>query len=128
MIPGTKLHASKEAGPARHTKASIRHGGPETLFFRHRCNGNNVRNSITSTKMKGIVIKSVGAPWKVVEDLEVPKPSDNQILVKSIATAINPVLVHVLSPLSYPRPLAGHKTDRILLYKVIHICSPLDSL
>ncbi|KAL8751843.1 MAG: hypothetical protein Q9184_005932 [Pyrenodesmia sp. 2 TL-2023] len=41
--------------------------------------------------MKGVIIEGVGAPYKVVEDLEVPEPGEGQVLVKSIATAINPV-------------------------------------
>ncbi|PCH00148.1 Polyketide synthase, enoylreductase [Penicillium occitanis (nom. inval.)] len=41
--------------------------------------------------MKGIIADSVGAPFYITEDLEVPEPSVNQILVKSIYTAINPV-------------------------------------
>lgn len=41
--------------------------------------------------MKGVIIEGVGAPYKVVEDLKVPEPGEGQVLVKSIATAINPV-------------------------------------
>ena len=48
--------------------------------------------------MKGVVVEAVGAPWKVVENLEIPEPSDDQILVKSIATAINPVYELCLKP------------------------------
>ena len=43
--------------------------------------------------MKGVIVEAVGSPYKFVEDLSVPEPSDAQILVKSIATAINPAYV-----------------------------------
>ena len=41
--------------------------------------------------MKGVIVEKAGGPWIVVDDLAVPEPNENQILVKSIATAINPV-------------------------------------
>ena len=41
--------------------------------------------------MKGVVVENVGGPYKVVDDLEKPKPGANQILVKSLYAAINPV-------------------------------------
>jgi len=41
--------------------------------------------------MKGIIVKEVKAEWEVKDDLPVPEPADDQILVKSIYTAINPV-------------------------------------
>lgn len=41
--------------------------------------------------MKGVIIEKAGAPAKVVDDLEVPEPSDDQVLVKSVYSAINPV-------------------------------------
>ena len=44
--------------------------------------------------MKGVIVEAAGAPWKVVDNLEVPKPAADQVLVKSIATAINPVYAH----------------------------------
>ncbi|KAL8916466.1 MAG: hypothetical protein Q9208_008498 [Pyrenodesmia sp. 3 TL-2023] len=47
--------------------------------------------------MKGVIIEGVGAPYKVVEDLEVPEPGEGQVLVKSIATAINPVDTYMSS-------------------------------
>ena len=43
--------------------------------------------------MKGVIVEGVGAPYKVVDNLEVPQPGEHQVLVKSIATAINPVYV-----------------------------------
>jgi hypothetical protein len=43
------------------------------------------------TIMKGVLIESQGAAWKVVDDLPVPEVGDDQILVRSIWTAINPV-------------------------------------
>ena len=44
-----------------------------------------------SSNMKGITIEKPGAPPQLTSDLEVPEPSDTQILVKSIYTAANPV-------------------------------------
>lgn len=41
--------------------------------------------------MKGVIAEKQGAPWTVTDSLEVPEPSADQILVKSIYTAINPV-------------------------------------
>jgi len=41
--------------------------------------------------MKGVAFAKVGAPATLVEDLEMPEPADDQILVKSIYTAINPI-------------------------------------
>ena len=49
--------------------------------------------------MKGVIVEAPGAPWKVVENLEVPKPAPDQILVKSIAAAINPVYALCSIPL-----------------------------
>ena len=49
--------------------------------------------------MKGVIVEAAGAPWKVVDNLEVPKPAADQVLVKSIATAINPVYAHHFIPL-----------------------------
>ena len=43
--------------------------------------------------MKGVIVEAVGSPFKVVHDLKTPDPTDDQVLVKSIATAINPVYV-----------------------------------
>jgi NADPH:quinone reductase-like Zn-dependent oxidoreductase len=44
--------------------------------------------------MKGTILKSAGAAFEVVNDIEKPKPDATQILVKSIATAINPVYAY----------------------------------
>ncbi|KAL3443720.1 chaperonin 10-like protein [Aspergillus insuetus] len=41
--------------------------------------------------MKGIIAEHEKAPFQVTNSLELPEPSANQILVKSIYTAINPV-------------------------------------
>lgn len=41
--------------------------------------------------MKGVLVEKPGAPFTVVNDLEKPKPSPSEVLVKSIVTAINPV-------------------------------------
>jgi NADPH:quinone reductase-like Zn-dependent oxidoreductase len=45
--------------------------------------------------MKGVIFESAGAAPKVVDDLPVPEPSADQLLVKSLYTAINPVYVAV---------------------------------
>ena len=41
--------------------------------------------------MKGVIFEKAEAKPQVVDNLEKPKPSPDQILVKSIYTAINPV-------------------------------------
>lgn len=41
--------------------------------------------------MKGILVEGVGKTFDYVENLEKPAPGKNQILVKSLVTAINPV-------------------------------------
>jgi NADPH:quinone reductase-like Zn-dependent oxidoreductase len=41
--------------------------------------------------MKGVIFESAGATPKVVDDLPVPEPSPDQILVKSLYAAMNPV-------------------------------------
>jgi hypothetical protein len=41
--------------------------------------------------MKGIIAEHKEAPLQVTDDLELPELSANQILIKSIYTAINPV-------------------------------------
>lgn len=41
--------------------------------------------------MKGIIVEHKEASLQVTDDLELPAPSKNQILIKSIYTAINPV-------------------------------------
>lgn len=41
--------------------------------------------------MEGVVIKGVNEPYEVVDNLPIPTPGEGQVLVKSIATAINPV-------------------------------------
>jgi NADPH:quinone reductase-like Zn-dependent oxidoreductase len=43
--------------------------------------------------MKGVVFEKQGAEPKVVDNLEKPKPGPDQILVKSLWAAINPVYV-----------------------------------
>lgn len=43
--------------------------------------------------MKGAILKAPGASYEVVADIEKPQPATDQILVKSIAAAINPVYV-----------------------------------
>jgi len=39
----------------------------------------------------GITVAAVNAPYTVVDDLPRPKPGPKQILVKGVATGINPV-------------------------------------
>lgn len=41
--------------------------------------------------MKGVAIEKVGAPPKVVDTLEVPEPAEDQVLVKAVYAALNPV-------------------------------------
>ncbi|KAF2183206.1 GroES-like protein [Zopfia rhizophila CBS 207.26] len=41
--------------------------------------------------MKGFTVEQPGAPGELRSDLEMPEPSDSQVLVKSIYTAVNPV-------------------------------------
>ena len=48
--------------------------------------------------MKGIIAEHKEAPLQVTDDLELPEPSVNQILIKSIYTAINPVYVLSVFP------------------------------
>lgn len=48
--------------------------------------------------MKGVILKAAGAEFEVVNDIEKPKPGPDQLLVKSIATAINPVYVLLSVP------------------------------
>ena len=64
--------------------------------------------------MKGVIVEAVGSPYKVVEDLKTPDPTDDQILVKSMATAINPVYVSFI--LTYSIPMLG-------LLRLFHHCS-----
>ncbi|KAL9130127.1 MAG: hypothetical protein Q9217_001601 [Psora testacea] len=47
--------------------------------------------------MKGVSVEKPGAAWKVVDNLDTPEPSDDQILVKAVATAINPVDTYMQS-------------------------------
>ena len=41
--------------------------------------------------MKAVAFAAAGAAPQVVDDIEKPTPSDDQVLVKSLWTAINPV-------------------------------------
>jgi hypothetical protein len=41
--------------------------------------------------MKGVNVEKAGAPAKVVDNLEVPEPAEDQMLVKPIYAALNPV-------------------------------------
>lgn len=43
--------------------------------------------------MKGAIVEKAGDEPKVVDDLPKPKPDKDQVLVKSLWTAINPVYV-----------------------------------
>jgi NADPH:quinone reductase-like Zn-dependent oxidoreductase len=41
--------------------------------------------------MKGVIVEQPQSPFKVADNLEKPEPGPDQILVKSLYTAINPV-------------------------------------
>jgi hypothetical protein len=41
--------------------------------------------------MKGIIAEYEKAPLRITDDLELPEPSTNQILIRSLYTAVNPV-------------------------------------
>jgi NADPH:quinone reductase-like Zn-dependent oxidoreductase len=41
--------------------------------------------------MKGVIFEKAGAAPEVTDSLEKPKPGADQVLVKSLYTAINPV-------------------------------------
>jgi hypothetical protein len=41
--------------------------------------------------MKGVSVAEVQGAFKIVDDIEKPEPGPDQILVKSLFTAINPV-------------------------------------
>lgn len=49
------------------------------------------RKHSTNDTMKGITVKQQGTAPEIADDLGLPEPSEHQILVKSIYTAINPV-------------------------------------
>ena len=57
--------------------------------------------------MKGVIVEAAGAPYKVVGNLEKPKPGPDQILVKSVNAAINPVYV-ALIPVLEELPIQSH--------------------
>jgi hypothetical protein len=44
-----------------------------------------------ANKMKGVLLGKVNGTFEVVNTLEEPKPDKDQVLVKSLVTAINPV-------------------------------------
>jgi NADPH:quinone reductase-like Zn-dependent oxidoreductase len=50
--------------------------------------------------MKGVIFESAGAQPKVVDNLEKPKPLPDQILVRSVYMAINPVYACLILPVS----------------------------
>lgn len=60
--------------------------------------------------MKGVVIEKAGAEPEVTDSLEKPKPSSDQILVKSIYMAINPV--YALA--SLPQEITTDRLQRFL--------------
>jgi len=41
--------------------------------------------------MKGVIVEKAGGPVKVVDRVEVPEPTEKQLLVKPIYAALNPV-------------------------------------
>ena len=52
--------------------------------------------------MKGIIITAPSAPLTLVDTLDKPVPGSGQILVRSIAAAINPVYVPYSSSVTKP--------------------------
>ncbi len=48
--------------------------------------------------MKGVVFEKAGAEPQVVDSLDKPQPSPDQILVKSVYVAINPVYASISHP------------------------------
>lgn len=44
--------------------------------------------------MKGVIVEKLGGDLKVVSDLEKPRPGADQLLVKSLIVAMNPVCVY----------------------------------
>lgn len=51
--------------------------------------------------MKGVIFETAGAVPKVVDNLPVPEPSTDQMLVKSLYTAMNPVYVTISLSILY---------------------------
>ena len=49
--------------------------------------------------MKGILLEKVGGDYALVDSIEKPSPGKNQILIKSLVTAMNPVY-SLAAPLS----------------------------
>lgn len=41
--------------------------------------------------MKGILLENIGGDYALVDTLQKPTPGKNQVLVKSLVTALNPV-------------------------------------
>jgi NADPH:quinone reductase-like Zn-dependent oxidoreductase len=46
--------------------------------------------------MKGVIVSKPGGSFEVTDGIENPKPGKNEILVKSLVTGINPMLVYLL--------------------------------
>lgn len=44
--------------------------------------------------MKGVILDKVGGELKLVDDVEKPKPVADQLLVKSLYMALNPMCVN----------------------------------
>ena len=61
----------------------------EPRFFQHT--HHRAQKLDTKVKMKGIQVEKVGGSYDYVEEIVKPSPEKNQILVKSLVTAINPV-------------------------------------
>jgi len=66
--------------------------------------------------MKGVIVPQAGGDYKIVDNIEKPKPGPHQILVKSLVTAINPVYAEYssLSLSSFLISLANIFTVRAL--------------
>ena len=47
--------------------------------------------TIMAETQRGAVLEALNTPYKIVDNLPIPEPGEGQVLIKSIATAINPV-------------------------------------
>lgn len=68
------------------------HKSPNIIQFLHHLDlFKQFKNSEAEVNMKGIQVQKAGGTYDYVEDLVKPSPGKNQVLVKSLVTAINPV-------------------------------------
>ncbi len=66
--------------------------------------------------MKGAIVTNAGAPYELTTEIEKPTPGPDQVLVKSIFSAINPVYV-LASRLS---PMPGPFQNEMLARRFVH--------